>query len=392
MPARDPSSRSPPSTPSRRSLPALPPAPRTPAAPLVRAAALTHFAEVAAQCGLEGRRLVAEVGLPVRCLDEPDLKVPARLVGRLLERAAALAGEPAFGVRMAEQRRLSNLGPLALLVRDEPTLRSALEALVRHLHLHNEALTVRLEQVGNLVSIHTELWSERGETQAQATELVVGVTFRVLGIFMGAAWRPRLVCFAHAAPRIAGDGPARGGAGQRLAAHRRLFGESVEFGHQFSGIVCNAADLDAPNPAADPVMARYSRRLLARDLERGAAGATMVERVRQLVVLLLPHGHCRVEAVAHHLGVDRRTVARHLAAEGTSFSAVLEGVRADLVQRYLGAAAGTRHAHGPAAGRPLADLAVLLGFSAPSAFSRWHRMRFGRAPSQAAARSPAAPR
>ena len=334
--------------------------------PLVRAAALTHFADVAAQCGLDGRRLVAEVGLPARCLEEPDLKVPARLVGRLLERAAALADEPAFGVRMAEQRRLSNLGPLALLVRDEPTLRSALEALVRHLHLHNEALMVRLEQVGNLVSIQAELWSERGEPQAQATELVVGVTYRVLGIFMGAAWRPRLVCFAHAA------------SGSASAAHRRLFGSAVEFGHQFSGIVCQAADLDAPNPAADPVMARYSRRLLARDLERGTADATMAERVRQLVVLLLPHGHCRVDAVARHLGVDRRTVARRLAAEGFTFSELLDGVRADLVERYLGAAAGPR---GPKAARPLADLAVLLGFSAPSAFSRWHRQRFGRAPS-----------
>ncbi|MBL8326612.1 MAG: AraC family transcriptional regulator ligand-binding domain-containing protein [Rubrivivax sp.] len=340
----------------------------------MRSAALTHFSEVAAQCGLDGRRLVAEVGLPTRCLDEPDLKVPARLVGRLLERAAAMAAEPAFGVRMAELRRLSNLGPLALLVRDEPTLRSALEALVHHLHLHNEALTVRLEQVGDLVSIHAELWSERGEPQAQATELVVGVTFRVLGIFMGAAWRPRMVCFEHT-----GHGGTSRAAGARLAAHRRLFGPTVEFGHQFSGIVCNAADLDARNPAADPVMARYSRRLLAQDLQRDPSGASMVQRVRQLIVLLLPHGHCRVEAVAHHLGVDRRTVARRLLAEGTTFSEVLDSVRGDLVLRYRGTAAASLRR---GAGRPLADLAALLGFSAPSAFSRWHRQRFGQPPSR----------
>jgi AraC-like DNA-binding protein len=364
-------------------MPAMPAMPAMPSTrqPLVRSAALTHFTEVAVQCGLDPRALVADVGLPARCLAEPDLKVPAWGVGRLLELAAARAGEPAFGVRMAEQRRLSNLGPLALLVRDEPTLRSALEALVRHLHLHNEALTVQLEQVGNLVSIQTELWSQRGEPQPQATELVVGVTFRVLGIFMGAAWRPRLVCFAHPGPAAAA-GAGRAGAA-RLAAHRRLFGPAVEFGHQFSGIVCHAADLDARNPAADPVMAHYSRRLLAQDLERGSGRGTMAQRVRQLVVLLLPHGHCRVEAVAHHLGVDRRTVARRLRAEGTSFTDVLESVRTELVARSLGTGAGTRHA---AAGRALADLAPLLGFSAPSAFSRWHRQRFGHAPSQAAPR------
>ena len=89
-------------------------------------AALTHFAELASACKLDARALVASVGLPARCLSEPDLKVPAHLVGRLLEAAAVQGREPAFGLRLAESRRLSNLGPLALLVRDEPTLRRAL--------------------------------------------------------------------------------------------------------------------------------------------------------------------------------------------------------------------------------------------------------------------------
>ena len=320
--------------------------------PLVRAASLTHFADVAAECGLDVRALLAESGLPPRCLSEPDLKVPADAVGRLLETAAERAHQPAFALRMVASRRLSNLGPLGLLVRDEPTLRSALEAIVRHIHLHNEALVVRVQNEGGLVVIREELLGSEGRLLRQATELVVGVTFRVLQLLLGASWRPRLVCFAHRAP-------------PKLAAHRQLFGPAVEFGHEFSGIVCNAADLDIPNPAADPVMARYSKRLLAAEpgpRERYA------DHVRRLVVLLLPRGHCRVEVVAQHLGVDRRTVARRLAAEGTDFSAVVDGMRGELVQRYLADGA-----------KPLAEVAALLGFASASAFSRWHRLRFGQA-------------
>jgi AraC-like DNA-binding protein len=354
---------------------------QSPHPPLVRSASLTHFADIAVRYGLEPGRLVRELGLPLRCLDEPDLMVPARLVVGLLERAAALSGEPAFGARMAELRRLSNLGPLALLVRDEPTLRAALEALVRHLHLHNEALSVRLEQVGTLVHIQVELWADQGEPTAQATELAVGVTFRVLGIFMGSGWRPRLVCFSHGCQSPpAGLGLGRPATSAPTTTHHRLFGPFVEFGQLFSGIVCESADLDAPNPAADPVMARYSRRLLAQDLERAATRARMADRVRQLVVMLLPHGHCRVETVAHHLGIDRRTVSRHLLAEGTTFSEVVDGVRADIVARHLGGESSGGAQRPPK--RPLADLAALLGFSAPSAFTRWHRQRFGRAPSR----------
>ena len=319
---------------------------------LVRAAALTHFAQVAASCGLDAAALVAEVGLPARCLDDPDLKVPSHAVGRLLELAAERGAEPAFGLRLVESRRLSNLGPLGLLVRDEPTLRSALEAMVRYVHLHNEALSVQVESSGGLVLIREELRAEGGPPLRQATELALGVLFRVLGLFLGAGWKPRLVCFRHRAPAS-------------LVLHRRLFGPAVEFGHEFDGIVCNASALDAPNPAADPVMARYTQRLL----QPGVGPSTaMADRVRQLVVLLLPRGHCRVELVAQHLGVDRRTVARRLAAEGTSFSAVVDRVRGELVARYLDDRA-----------RPLADIALLLGFSAPSAFARWHRQQFGMA-------------
>jgi AraC-like DNA-binding protein len=319
-------------------------------AALVRSAALTHFAELAAACGLDARALVAAAGLPPRCLGEPDLKVPAHLVGQLLEQAAAQAGEPAFGLRLAESRRLSNLGPLALLVRDEPTLRRALEALMQHIHVHNEAVAVQVDEFGGLLAIRTELTHDGEGSQHQATELVVGVTCRVLQIFMGAHWHPRLVCFTHAAP-------------PRLAVHHRVLGPAVEFGHEFNGIVCNAADLDAPNPGADPVMARYSQSLLAPALARSDR---YVDRVRQLIVLLLPRALCRVEVVAQHLGVDRRTVHRKLVDEDSSFSDLLEAERRALAARYV---EGTD--------RPLTDIAALLGFSAPSVFSRWHAAIFG---------------
>lgn len=312
---------------------------------LVRSAALTNFADLAAACGLDARALLARAGLQPRCLSDPDLKVSAHRVGGLLEAAAAEAGEPAFGLRLAESRRLSNLGPLALLVRDEPTLRRALETLMHHIHVHNEAIAVQVAEHSGLVVIRTELASDGGGPLRQATELVVGVTCRVLQVLLGAAWRPRLVCFTHAAP-------------ESLAVHRRVFGAAVEFGHEFNGIVCNAADLDAPNPGADSVLARYSHALLEPTLARGAS---MSARVRQLIVLLLPRGLCRVEVVAQHLGIDRRTVHRKLGAEGTSFSALLDAERRELAARYV-----------EGSERPLGEVAAQLGFSAPSAFSRWY--------------------
>ena len=221
---------------------------------------------------------------------------------------------------------------------------------MHHIHVHNEAVAVRVEEHGGLVVIRTELTAEGPGSLRQATELVVGVSCRVLQVLLGATWQPRLVCFTHAAPK-------------GLAVHRRVLGPAVEFGHEFNGIVCNAADLDAPNPGADPVMARYSKKLLQPAL---AHDSSMSTRVRQLVVLLLPRGLCRVEVVAQHLGVDRRTVHRKLDAEGTSFSSLLDAERRELAGRYV-----------EDSDRPLTEVSALLGFSAPSAFSRWHTASTG---------------
>jgi AraC-like DNA-binding protein len=331
---------------------------------LIRSAVLTSFSDLAASCGLNARALLVDAGLPQRCLDDPDLKVPARAIARLLELAAERGHEPAFGLRLAESRRLSNLGPLGLLVRDRPTLRDALEALVHHIHVHNEALSIGVEQHSNLVVVSLELSVHGGALLRQSTELAVGVTFRVLEIFMGANWQPRLVCFTHSKP-------------VSLGVHRRLFGRSVEFGHQFNGIVCNAADLDVINPGADAVMVRYAQRLLAQTLD---TSSRMSDRVHQLVVVLLPRGLCRVEVVAQHLGIDRRTVARRLAEEQTSFSALVNELRRELFARYQKDGA-----------RTLTEVSALLGFSAPSAFSRWHRQQFGIAARQLKSQAPSAP-
>jgi AraC-like DNA-binding protein len=82
--------------------------------------------------------------------------------------------------------------------------------------------------------------------------------------------------------------------------------------------------------------------------------------------VLLPSGNCTIERVAEHLACSRRTIHRNLSDSGTSFSAILDAQRADLVTRMI-----------EDRNRSLAGTAELLGFSAQSAMARWFRGRFG---------------
>jgi AraC-like DNA-binding protein len=70
--------------------------------------------------------------------------------------------------------------------------------------------------------------------------------------------------------------------------------------------------------------------------------------------------------VAQHLGVDRRTVHRHLAHCDASYSSIFDAVQVELVMRYV-----------DSRDRPLSDVATFFGFSSLSAVSRWFGGRFG---------------
>ena len=329
---------------------------------LIRSASLTNFADVARRVGLDPARMLREFGLPQQCLRDPELKVPLDTVRQLLEVSAERSGVEAFGLMMAEARRLSNLGPLGLLVREQPTLRLAIDALARYSRQLNEALFLTIEESGDVVVLREELIVGHAGPVRQSTELAIGVVFRMLRTLLGPGWRPLRVCFAH-------DAPAD------RSVHERVFGRNVEFGHDFNGIVFSRSDLESPNPDADPEMARYARKLLEASSD-DADAADMSAQVRELIVTLLGTGRCTIELVAQHLGVDRRTIHRQLASEGQSYSALVDAVRRELADRYL------RDRK-----RSMTEISSLLGFAAPSGFSRWYQRQFNGTASEQRARS-----
>lgn len=320
--------------------------------PLVRAACLTHYSDVARASGLDPARMLSEAGLHPGVEREPDLLIPVDRVGRLLQASALQSGNEGFGLCMAESRRLSNLGPVGLLIRDQATLRDSLQVLMRYQVLLNGSMSLMLEEQAGLAVLRQEVQAGRPpQPTRQRIELALGVMLGLMRQFLGEDWRPRRVCLEHPAPRD-------------LGVHQRVLGPGLSFNADFNGIVCTQAELDARNPAADPAMVRYAQQLL--DAAVKPQPPTLALDVQRTVVLLLPSGRCSIEQVAEHLGLACRTVQRGLAEQGQRYSALVNDVRRELAARHV------LHSD-----RPLTEVAALLGFSAPSAFSRWYMAQFG---------------
>lgn len=318
---------------------------------VIRSASLNGYAELARSLGLNPQALMRKAGLDVRCLDDPETPVSVYAVQHLLEASAEAAGIEDFGLQLAHNRRMANLGPLSIVLREEPTARAALDTLCRYLRLLNASLLTRIEDHADVVIIREEFLMERPGSIRQSIELAVGVMYRILVELLGPTWKPRQVCFSHRPPKD-------------IATHRLLFGRDLEFNSSFNGIVCSARDLTARLPTVETGMAAYARRFLDQALSNQRS--TTSDTARQLIMALLPGGRCTADQVAQHIGIDRRTLHRHLQAQGTSFSALMQQVRSEFVVRQI-----------RDSDRSMAVLAELLGFSGSSAFAYWFRQQFG---------------
>lgn len=319
---------------------------------LVRAAALTNFPEVAQELGYDPGAALRRAGLRAQLVREPDQLVEADRVARLLEDAASQTGCESFGLRIAARRQLSNFGMVSLLLMHQPTLRQVLLTLIEHLHLLNERLAIQVEDVGSMVVLREEL--ALSEPARQSIELAIGVLYRMCEALLGDRWQPASVSFAHEPPADP-------------AFHRRFFRCRIEFDGGFNGLVCRAADLDVPNPGADPVLAAYARKLIATlpdDRQR-----SIDQEVRKAIYLMLPAGRATCKSVALGLGMSMRTLQRELDERKLTFKQLLNDVRQELARRYV---ANSRYS--------LGEVAALLGYSTHSAFTRWFGAQFGRSP------------
>ena len=145
---------------------------------LIRSAVLNNFVEVARSVGLDPYRMITEFHLPAACLTDSEIKISTGKVGRLFQAAAERSGKIDFGLRLADRRTLSNLGALALLVREQPTIRKALEVLVGYMFLHSESLVIRLQEQNGLVVLSLAIEVDRPVPIRQSIELGIGFLHR----------------------------------------------------------------------------------------------------------------------------------------------------------------------------------------------------------------------
>jgi AraC-like DNA-binding protein len=303
--------------------------------------------------------LVKRAGLTVGQLKDPDARVGVRNQIRFLDLVAHELSDEFLGFRLAQDFELRNLGLLYYVLASSGTLGEALQRAARYCAIHNEGVTVTYRQAKD-ISMSCKYVGVARSADRHQIEFFIATLVRLCRQLPGRHLVPSWIKLMHRRTEVPLE-------------FKAFFGCSIEFGSDIDEVAYPAASAGLPIVGADPylnsLLIQYCDEALATRNAKSSAWRLSVENA---IAPLLPHGRARIAEISQRLGISPRTLERRLAAEGMTFSGVLDELRLDLAKRYL-----------RDRDLPISEIAWLLGYRETSAFNHAFKRWTGRTPKQA---------
>jgi AraC-like DNA-binding protein len=319
---------------------------------LIRSAALTGFADAAAEVGLDPVGMLDEVGLSLPHPDNLDRMISFDAFLALLSNCTDRSGTSDFGVRVALSGDIPNLGPVSLLIREADNLEAAIRLHAAYLRLHSDGATMRLDTRFDDPLIVVDVPTPTERLSIPVMQISIARLLRQIRWLIGEEYRPKQVCFAFGRP-------------PHSQIAQAFFQCELAYDQILSGIVLHRSVLRRPLVTSPPFLRKLALKQLRPLLRRPPNSFTL--KVKQFISEGLAEGEPVSPAtIAEALHIDRRTLNRRLARENATYSGLLDGVRRQIAQRAL-----------ENRDQSLTELAVITGFQSLSAFSRWFHMAFG---------------
>ena len=325
---------------------------------LIRAAGMRGAAALLRERGVAIEPLMERLQIPHAALADEELRISLPAYGQLLEWASEAAACPDLGLQLAERQDISILGPLAIAMQNAADVGEAMQVASQFLHAHSSGMRLGLYldtpapgQTSLRLTLIIPAWLPR----RQLLELCLADLHHFLA-FLAQSSPPVLAVHLPHTP---------------VAARERyieLFGCPIVFGNAHAEMVVPSDFLDQSLHGAVAALHRLSLEYLK--LAFTAGGKSMQDQVEEILRRALASTRGRREVVASLLGLHPRTLQRRLAAEGVTFSAIVDAVRREQARHWL-----------TASDVPLAHVADILGLADQTVLCRNSARWFGGSPS-----------
>lgn len=325
--------------------------------PLVRTRSIEGFADAVTELGFDAEPILARVGIAAGALrTRPEDWISCAAVYRAYEIAAAETRCDTFGLRFGQQRQLSFMGPLYLIMEHSPDLESCLRTVSRFLSIQNTGIGLRLDLGEEEATLQYLMMPQLRRWANQWMEESLMYMLRSCRNYLGPNYVPRLISMRH-------------GAISNNSTYTKFFDAPVRTSAAMDAVTLRREDLAVPNPRRNDELLKVVNTYL-HDYAAPSA-EDFVGTVTALLRRALASGHFSLATVADQLGSHSRTLQRRLRDHGCTFEDLLDDVRSQTARRYL----KTGHL-------PITQIAQLLGYSEQSAFNHAFRRWYGQSPKE----------
>ena len=290
-------------------------------------------------------------------LESPTTSLALATYCGVMEEAARQADAGNFGLHFGIQFMPHALGLLGYIGLSSPPLGDAMRNVADAFHFHQHDTFVQFVNLGDCSRFDYQIRHQAIPQRRHDAELTMGMIVNLARHALGPDWGPRAIHLEHARP-------------EQWQAHAQTFNAPVYFDRPYNSVLIQARDLMQPMPDADALLLVLLKDAIRQLNSCPVRPEDQVQRARAEIRTLLPDGEPLIDDVAERMKISRWTLQKQLRAEGLSFTQLVSLVRRDLASSYL-----QQH-------MPVFEIALLLGYSESSAFSRAFRHWFGSSPHQ----------
>ncbi len=260
-----------------------------------------------------------------------------------------------FGLEF-EPKLLGLVGYAAIM---SPTLGACLRTLTEHLPIENSCCSLRLEEFGSCCRATLQIQSQSSRTARQASHFYIGLLCNAGRACLGPRWSPKEIWLCHC------------NRSDQSRHFERVFGAPVLLGKCVDAMVIQRAELDMRTADGDRYLSSFLRdAFLQRRWSRSLQTDFIVE-VCSAIKVRMGQSDLTLDTVADEMAVSRWILRSRLKTHGVRFVDLIARARRELAHEYLSDLE-----------IPLTEVALRLGYSELSAFSRAFRQWTGESPQQ----------
>jgi AraC-like DNA-binding protein len=332
------------------------------AKPLILAAAARGVERAIVATGINSHRVLELADVDPARIADASLRLELGDYCRLFDVAARETGDDFFGARFGRGFTPEHFSAVGRLVVSAPTVHDALTALAHNYRWIQENSSLQFAIHRGFASLEYQICDARIPYKQQDAELTIAALCGLIRHFLGPVWQPLETHFEH------GRGGARGD-------YRKVFGDTV-FDQTTNAILIDSRYLDVPMPRPNArafaevrALIRHQLASVDHEAEQRSDRDSRLGLLAHVIESQCKAGDASIGAVARRMGLTVHGLRRQLKDCGAVYDELVLSVRQTAARRYV-----------ESSDYDLTTIALILGYSELSAFSRAFKRWHGKSP------------